>query len=152
MIRGLRARRRGQSSGDQPGELDLWVAEGVVDYLDTADDVRSFVSASTAVVLPSYRERMPRSARSGGDGAAALRGGRSRLSRYRRRWHRRASVHRSKRNFAGRVDGTNGRTTAGGLGRNEAVRRKVQDQFKEEFVVQAYLDVLAGLDAAKPRN
>ena len=34
----------------------------------------------------------------------------------------------------------------------EAARRKVQEQFNEEFVVQAYLDVLAGLDAAKPGN
>jgi hypothetical protein len=29
-------------------------------------------------------------------------------------------------------------------------RRKVQERFNEEFVVKAYLDVLAGLDAAKP--
>jgi hypothetical protein len=28
--------------------------------------------------------------------------------------------------------------------------RKVQERFNEEFVVQAYLDVLAALDAAKP--
>ena len=34
----------------------------------------------------------------------------------------------------------------------EAAPRKVQEQFNEELVVQAYLDVLAGLDAAKPGN
>lgn len=34
----------------------------------------------------------------------------------------------------------------------EAPRRKVQEQFNEELVVKAYLDVLAGLDAAKPGN
>jgi len=33
----------------------------------------------------------------------------------------------------------------------EAPRRKVQEQFNEELVVQAY-DVLTGLDAAKPGN
>jgi glycosyltransferase involved in cell wall biosynthesis len=32
----------------------------------------------------------------------------------------------------------------------QAARRKVQERFNEEFVVQAYLDVLAALDAAKP--
>jgi len=34
----------------------------------------------------------------------------------------------------------------------EAARRKVQEKFNEEFVVQAYLDVLAGLDATKSGN
>lgn len=34
----------------------------------------------------------------------------------------------------------------------EAARRKVQEEFNEEFVVQAYLDVLAGLDAVKSGN
>ena len=34
----------------------------------------------------------------------------------------------------------------------EAARRKVQGEFNEEFVVQAYLDVLARLDAVKPGN
>ena len=34
----------------------------------------------------------------------------------------------------------------------EAARRKVQQEFNEEFVVQAYLDVLARLDAVKPGN
>jgi hypothetical protein len=32
----------------------------------------------------------------------------------------------------------------------EAARRKVQERFNEEFVVRAYLDVLAALNAAKP--
>jgi glycosyltransferase involved in cell wall biosynthesis len=38
-----------------------WVAEGIVDYLGQADDVRPHVAAASAVVLPSYREGMPRS-------------------------------------------------------------------------------------------
>jgi len=32
----------------------------------------------------------------------------------------------------------------------EAGRKRVQERFSEAFVVRAYLDVLAGLDAAKP--
>ena len=42
-------------------EIDGWVAEGIVDYLGAADDVRSFIATSDAVVLPSYREGLSRS-------------------------------------------------------------------------------------------
>jgi glycosyltransferase involved in cell wall biosynthesis len=48
-------------TGIAPGELDSWVAEGSVDYLREADDVRPEIAASHAVVLPSYREGLPRS-------------------------------------------------------------------------------------------
>ena len=40
--------------------LDDWVAEGVIDYLAEVHDVRPYVSASSCVVLPSYREGAPR--------------------------------------------------------------------------------------------
>lgn len=42
-------------------ELDSWVAEGVLEYLGVADDVRPHIAAAHAVVLPSYREGLPRS-------------------------------------------------------------------------------------------
>ena len=42
-------------------ELDRWVVEGVVDYFGSTDDVRPFIEQATAVVLPSYREGLPRS-------------------------------------------------------------------------------------------
>lgn len=41
-------------------ELDAWVAQGIVDYLGDTDDVRPFIAAASAVVLPSYREGLPR--------------------------------------------------------------------------------------------
>ena len=41
-------------------ELDGWVADGVIDYLGEADDVRPAVARATAMVLPSYREGLPR--------------------------------------------------------------------------------------------
>jgi glycosyltransferase involved in cell wall biosynthesis len=41
-------------------EVERWVAEGVVDYLGAADDVRPFIAAADCVVLPSYREGLPR--------------------------------------------------------------------------------------------
>lgn len=42
-------------------ELDAWVGNGIVDYLGSSDDVRPFLAQADAVVLPSYREGLPRS-------------------------------------------------------------------------------------------
>ncbi len=42
--------------------LDKWVAEGVIEYLGSVDDVRPVVNAADCVVLPTYyREGTPRS-------------------------------------------------------------------------------------------
>jgi glycosyltransferase involved in cell wall biosynthesis len=40
--------------------LESWTAEGVVEYLGATDDVLPFLHAADCVVLPSYREGMPR--------------------------------------------------------------------------------------------
>ena len=42
-------------------EVERWVAEGTVEHLGAADDVRPHLAAADAVVLPSYREGLPRS-------------------------------------------------------------------------------------------
>jgi glycosyltransferase involved in cell wall biosynthesis len=41
-------------------QVDAWVAEGVVEYLGQTDDVRPFLVQADCVVLPSYREGVPR--------------------------------------------------------------------------------------------
>jgi glycosyltransferase involved in cell wall biosynthesis len=41
-------------------EVAGWVAEGLIDYLGEADDVRPFIAAADCIVLPSYREGLPR--------------------------------------------------------------------------------------------
>ena len=41
--------------------VETWVREGVVEYLGTTDDVRPYIGAADCVVLPSYREGVPRS-------------------------------------------------------------------------------------------
>jgi glycosyltransferase involved in cell wall biosynthesis len=41
--------------------LDEWVGEGLIEHLGAADDVRPFIAACDCVVLPSYREGLPRS-------------------------------------------------------------------------------------------
>src|SRR4030095_8489862 len=46
--------------GVPAAEIDRWKAEGVVEYLGTAPDVRPHIDAADCVVLPSYREGMPR--------------------------------------------------------------------------------------------
>jgi glycosyltransferase involved in cell wall biosynthesis len=48
-------------SGIPIEQVEAWVAEGVIDYLGKADDVRPALAAADCVVLPSwYREGTPR--------------------------------------------------------------------------------------------
>ena len=42
-------------------EVEGWVAEGLIEYLGATDDVRPHIAAADCVVLPSYREGLPRS-------------------------------------------------------------------------------------------
>jgi glycosyltransferase involved in cell wall biosynthesis len=41
-------------------ELRAWVDEGLVEYLGASDDVRPHLAAADCIVLPSYREGLPR--------------------------------------------------------------------------------------------
>jgi glycosyltransferase involved in cell wall biosynthesis len=131
-------------------ELKSWVSAGIVEHLGTTDDVRPFIEAATAVVLPSYREGLPRSLLE----AAAM--GRPLIA---------TDVPGCRDVVDHGVDGllcevrdptalalamhrmadmpTRERQAMG-----EAARRKVQERYSEEFVVQAYLDILANLDRA----
>lgn len=42
-------------------QIFQWVAEGVVNFLGESDDIRDQIAAADCVVLPSYREGVPRS-------------------------------------------------------------------------------------------
>jgi glycosyltransferase involved in cell wall biosynthesis len=44
-----------------PEELERWRAEGTIGYLGASDDVRVAMERADCVVLPSYREGLPRS-------------------------------------------------------------------------------------------
>lgn len=48
-------------SGIGSEELRGWIEEGWVEHLGQASDVRAHIAAATSVVLPSYREGLPRS-------------------------------------------------------------------------------------------
>lgn len=50
----------GNRTAVRQDELQSWVDSKHIEYLGHADDVRPFVREATAVVLPSYREGMPR--------------------------------------------------------------------------------------------
>lgn len=50
----------GNRTGIPSAELQQWADEGVIEYLGETDDVRPAIAATSAVVLPSYREGLPR--------------------------------------------------------------------------------------------
>ena len=41
-------------------QVEAWAAQGLIDYLGETDDVRPYVEAADCLVLPSYREGLPR--------------------------------------------------------------------------------------------
>jgi glycosyltransferase involved in cell wall biosynthesis len=133
-------------------ELESWAAEDIIEYLGTTDDVRPFVAAASAIVLPSYREGLPRSLLE----AAAM---------------ARPLIASDVPGCRDVVDeGVNGYLCsvrdAGSLAdamrrlaelpssdrveMGRSARAKVQERFSEKFVVHAYLDALAELQRSQP--
>jgi len=41
-------------------QMQIWTEQGVIEYLGETDDVRQHIASSSCVVLPSYREGLPR--------------------------------------------------------------------------------------------
>ena len=125
-------------------ELAQWIDEGSIEYLGSTDDVRPFVEKATAVVLPSYREGLPRTLLEGGAMGRPLI----------------ATDVPGCRDVV--IDGVNGflcqpadsgsladaMLCLGALSPDElasmgrAARDHVQERFDEELVVGAYVDVL----------
>lgn len=131
--------------------IKQWEAEGIVQYLGTTDDVRPIVAASDCVVLPSYREGVPRSLLE----AAAM---------------GRPIVATDVVGCQDAVDdGVNGflcnvRDPADLADKmikmlelphekramlGEAGRKKVEQQFDEQFVIQSYLRALSTIPGAE---
>lgn len=47
--------------GIDPQQIETWIADGVIDYRGSAEDVRPHMAKAMVYVLPSYREGTPRS-------------------------------------------------------------------------------------------
>lgn len=52
--------------GVKPEEVKLWEEEGIIEYLKPVLDIRSVINESEVIVLPSYREGVPRTLLEGG--------------------------------------------------------------------------------------
>ena len=134
----------GNRTAIQRSELQGWVDEGSVDYLGETDDVRPFIRDAHAVVLPSYREGLPRSLLEAAamerplvatdvpgcrelveDGVNGL------LCEARSA----ASLAAAMRQLAELAPEDRRRMAS-------EARRKVQEQYSEEIVIDAYLDAL----------
>jgi glycosyltransferase involved in cell wall biosynthesis len=131
-------------------ELDHWAAEGVVEYLGTTDDVRPFIAAATAVVLPSYREGLPRSLLEAAAMArpliaADVPGCRDVVEDGVNGYLCAVRDANSLASAMLRLAGLPGERR---LAMGEAARRTVQERFSEKLVVAAYLDTLARLNSA----
>jgi glycosyltransferase involved in cell wall biosynthesis len=132
-------------------ELDRWVAEGVVEYLGETDDVRPFIEQASAVVLPSYREGLPRSLLEAGAMARPLvatdvpgcrevvvEGKTGFLCRPRDS----RSLAAAMRKFAQMPPDERQAMAA-------AARRRVEEKFSENVVIRAYLDALGKIGSPR---
>jgi glycosyltransferase involved in cell wall biosynthesis len=135
----------GNRTSIRRAELDQWVREGSIEYLGTTDDVRPFIAAATAVVLPSYREGLPRSLLEAGamgrpliatDAPGCRDVVEDGVTGYLCEVRDTASLGAAMRQMAQLPHEER-------VAMGDAARRKVQDRFSEEFVVRAYLDALA---------
>ncbi len=128
-------------------ELDQWIGRGDIEYLGAADDVRPFIATCTAIVLPSYREGLPRSLL---EGAAMARpliatdvpGCRELAIEGRTGF---LCEVRSAASLASAMVKLIDMGHAGRVQLGKAARQLVEKDFGEEHVISAYLDALESL-------
>ena len=132
-------------------ELDGWIAKGAIEYLGATDDPRQAIAGASVVVLPSYREGLPRTLL---EGAAMARpviatdvpgcrevvadGVNGVLCDVRDP----ASLANAMKRLAGLS--AKARTAMGRAG-----RRLVEERFSESLVIEAYVDAIGEVERAR---
>jgi glycosyltransferase involved in cell wall biosynthesis len=135
----------GNPTSVSAGEFQSWIDDGLIEHLGEHPDVRPFIRSATAVVLPSYREGMSRALLEGaamgkpliGSDVAGCRelieeGVTGALCEPRSATSLAAAIEQIAKLSPRRLRQ---------LGR--AARRKVEREFSEQLVVDAYLEALA---------
>jgi glycosyltransferase involved in cell wall biosynthesis len=134
----------GNRTAIQPAELEAWVREGAIEYLGVADDVRPFIAAASAVVLPSYREGLPRSLLEGAAMGRPLIAADAPGSRdvVEHGVNGLLCEMRSSAALAEAVEALIARSPHERRAMGLAGRRLIERNFSEKLVIQAYLDEL----------
>lgn len=125
-------------------EVRQWQAEGVLEYLGATDDVRPLIEQSHVLVLPSYREGMPRTVlEAAAMGRPAIvtdvPGCRHAIEPGVTGW---LCEVRSAGSLAEQMRRVVGMDPAELQRAGDAARRRMEDTFSEEVVVGAYLGCL----------
>jgi len=125
-------------------EVRQWQAEGIVDYPGATDDVRPLIEQAHVLVLPSYREGMPRTVlEAAAMGRPAIvtdvPGCRHAIEPEVTGW---LCEVRSAESLAGVMRRVLGMDAAEVQRAGEAARGRMEREFSEDLVVRAYLECL----------
>ena len=144
----------GNRTSVSAAELQSWVEAGLVEHLGEHQDVRPFVRAATAVVLPTYREGMSRALLEAAAMGKPLVG--TDVPGCRELVEEGVTGALCKARDAGSLAAaieriaTADATSLQRLGRN--ARAKVERDFSEEMVVGAYLEAIEELKGVRPAH
>src|SRR3954469_12978789 len=122
-------------------DVDRWVSEGIIEYLGSSDDVRPFIAEADCVVLPSYREGTPRTLLEAAAMAKPLIATDVPGCREVVEDGQNGFVCRVKdaRDLAAKMMAMMEMAPADRRAMEEASRKKMERQFDEQFVIDAYL-------------
>jgi glycosyltransferase involved in cell wall biosynthesis len=126
-------------------EFQSWIDEGLIEHLGEHSDVRPFIHSATAVVLPSYREGMSRALLEGAAMGKPLVG--SDVAGCRELIEEGVTGAlcrpRDANSLAAAMERIAGMRPEQLRELGRAARRKVEREFSEQIVVDAYLEALA---------